>query len=150
MIITGSIVTIRQSATFSSSSVNTSGSSGSLPDLVASGSTGSYVTVPTSDDLYILWATNTAGTGSAVSASIDIDSMGKGQVITICLPVRNNVPNVHLQDPTATSSSSGITNAILGGLGETEAVGYRDWETDRKSTRLNSSHSRASRMPSSA
>ena len=28
--------------------------------------------------------------------------------------------------------------------------GYRDWETDQKSTRLNSSHSRASRMPSSA
>ena len=27
---------------------------------------------------------------------------------------------------------------------------YRDWETDRKSTRLNSSHSRASRMPSSS
>ena len=34
-----------------------------------------------------------------------------------------------------------------GGLLET---GYRDWKTDRKSTRLNSSHSRASRMPSSA
>ena len=30
------------------------------------------------------------------------------------------------------------------------AYAYRDWETDRKSTRLNSSHSRASRMPSSA
>ena len=29
-------------------------------------------------------------------------------------------------------------------------INYRDWETDRKSTRLNSSHSRASRMPSSA
>ena len=28
--------------------------------------------------------------------------------------------------------------------------GYRDWETDRKSTRLNSSHSAKSRMPSSA
>ena len=28
--------------------------------------------------------------------------------------------------------------------------GYRDWETDRKSTRLNSSHSGESRMPSSA
>ena len=27
---------------------------------------------------------------------------------------------------------------------------YRDWETDRKSTRLNSSHSAKSRMPSSA
>ena len=31
-----------------------------------------------------------------------------------------------------------------------QAWGYRDWETDRKSTRLNSSHSAKSRMPSSA
>ena len=30
------------------------------------------------------------------------------------------------------------------------ATKYRDWETDRKSTRLNSSHSAKSRMPSSA
>ena len=29
-------------------------------------------------------------------------------------------------------------------------TGYRDWETDRKSTRLNSSHLKLSRMPSSA
>ena len=29
-------------------------------------------------------------------------------------------------------------------------IHYRDWETDRKSTRLNSSHSGESRMPSSA
>ena len=28
--------------------------------------------------------------------------------------------------------------------------GYRDWETDRKSTRLNSSHITRTRMPSSA
>ena len=34
---------------------------------------------------------------------------------------------------------------------ESNYVGsYRDWETDRKSTRLNSSHSAKSRMPSSA
>ena len=31
-----------------------------------------------------------------------------------------------------------------------QATRYRDWETDRKSTRLNSSHSAKSRMPSSA
>ena len=31
-----------------------------------------------------------------------------------------------------------------------EIVRYRDWETDRKSTRLNSSHRSLSRMPSSA
>ena len=30
------------------------------------------------------------------------------------------------------------------------ALAYRDWETDRKSTRLNSSHITRSRMPSSA
>ena len=29
-------------------------------------------------------------------------------------------------------------------------ITYRDWETDRKSTRLNSSHEIPSRMPSSA
>ena len=31
-----------------------------------------------------------------------------------------------------------------------DALAYRDWETDRKSTRLNSSHLKLSRMPSSA
>ena len=35
-------------------------------------------------------------------------------------------------------------------LEDTWADFYRDWETDRKSTRLNSSHSAKSRMPSSA
>ena len=36
---------------------------------------------------------------------------------------------------------------IKGGL---QDKSYRDWETDRKSTRLNSSHRSLSRMPSSA
>ena len=35
-------------------------------------------------------------------------------------------------------------------LTEEQKLAYRDWETDRKSTRLNSSHSGESRMPSSA
>ena len=35
-------------------------------------------------------------------------------------------------------------------LSDTSLWRYRDWETDRKSTRLNSSHSGESRMPSSA
>ena len=35
-------------------------------------------------------------------------------------------------------------------LGEKYLCAYRDWETDRKSTRLNSSHRSLSRMPSSA
>ena len=36
------------------------------------------------------------------------------------------------------------------GAGAGAGGAYRDWETDRKSTRLNSSHSAKSRMPSSA
>ena len=41
---------------------------------------------------------------------------------------------------------------VMLGVGVIVFVGVidGDWETDRKSTRLNSSHSRASRMPSSA
>ena len=35
-------------------------------------------------------------------------------------------------------------------MSKAKGVFYRDWETDRKSTRLNSSHSAKSRMPSSA
>ena len=37
----------------------------------------------------------------------------------------------------------------LSGMGKRKGY-YRDWETDRKSTRLNSSHSGESRMPSAA
>ena len=37
-----------------------------------------------------------------------------------------------------------------GGVDVSDASIYRDWETDRKSTRLNSSHEIPSRMPSSA
>ena len=50
-------------------------------------------------------------------------------------------------DPFARNSDIGtITNDLDP---ETKAM-YRDWETDRKSTRLNSSHEIPSRMPSSA
>ena len=35
-------------------------------------------------------------------------------------------------------------------VGPHSLAAYRDWETDRKSTRLNSSHRSLSRMPSSA
>ena len=39
---------------------------------------------------------------------------------------------------------------VLDALIDIEYSEYRDWETDRKSTRLNSSHRSLSRMPSSA
>ena len=49
----------------------------------------------------------------------------------------------------------GKTVSVFDGIGSVmlsrkTLPAYRDWETDRKSTRLNSSHSAKSRMPSSA
>ena len=47
--------------------------------------------------------------------------------------------------------ASGAThNSKRVGRGQGSGKAYRDWETDRKSTRLNSSHITRSRMPSSA
>ena len=40
--------------------------------------------------------------------------------------------------------------AVGGEKNKEKNAPYRDWETDRKSTRLNSSHRSLSRMPSSA
>ena len=47
------------------------------------------------------------------------------------------------------AGSFGLTGTT-GLFSATARVAYRDWETDRKSTRLNSSHLKLSRMPSSA
>ena len=56
-------------------------------------------------------------------------------------------------DKNGVPSSTRVLSAIviLDVLGVwTGLFSYRDWETDRKSTRLNSSHEIPSRMPSSA
>ena len=53
------------------------------------------------------------------------------------------------------AKETNVINSLAGRVAglvvsQTAGGGYRDWETDRKSTRLNSSHSGESRMPSSA
>ena len=50
----------------------------------------------------------------------------------------------------STSATEIQGNEPLGTLAGKGYASYRDWETDRKSTRLNSSHRSLSRMPSSA
>ena len=57
------------------------------------------------------------------------------------------LPELHMEDLEAVSlEETSKYFQRLASVGES----YRDWETDRKSTRLNSSHSGESRMPSSA
>ena len=51
---------------------------------------------------------------------------------------------------TGTPIGAGNLSVVAGGYLEGAGAPYRDWETDRKSTRLNSSHITRSRMPSSA
>ena len=48
------------------------------------------------------------------------------------------------------SNTAGAVSSSIFLLFVRQKLHYRDWETDRKSTRLNSSHSAKSRMPSSA
>ena len=65
------------------------------------------------------------------------------QLKTVALDAFNSIK--------AAIGSTGI-GALVIALGTlvTQWDRYRDWETDRKSTRLNSSHRSLSRMPSSA
>ena len=69
----------------------------------------------------------------------------KGQ--SVSLPLGSSAPLVSNGSPLAfsTNASGGVTGRF-----ELADGAYRDWETDRKSTRLNSSHEIPSRMPSSA
>ena len=57
--------------------------------------------------------------------------------------------SVYLKDDVTEAQRNTLTDNLKN-ITNVKSVGYRDWETDRKSTRLNSSHSGESRMPSSA
>ena len=61
----------------------------------------------------------------------------------------SEVVNTNLQSGD-TRSEAVIAGKGVGSSQGSENFEYRDWETDRKSTRLNSSHITRSRMPSSA
>ena len=55
-----------------------------------------------------------------------------------------------LKDFVVSGGAADLVGDIAEGMKSFYTLVYRDWETDRKSTRLNSSHSAKSRMPSSA
>ena len=62
-----------------------------------------------------------------------------------------DIDNMNYQILRQAGASPEITEYVLSMIKRNRyGKGYRDWETDRKSTRLNSSHRSLSRMPSSA
>ena len=55
-----------------------------------------------------------------------------------------------IETDAAWSANAALTADARTVVASNRNASYRDWETDRKSTRLNSSHEIPSRMPSSA
>ena len=72
--------------------------------------------------------------------------VGVSQTYYSLVESRKRVPSMDFVERLAGIYGLPIAVLLWGSITE----GYRDWETDRKSTRLNSSHSAKSRMPSSA
>ena len=86
-----------------------------------------------------------SGNTITYTSTLSLSSGGftiNGKFIPITL-VAGFVNKPTIMSPTSGSNENLITTFYVNAR-------YRDWETDRKSTRLNSSHSAKSRMPSSA
>ena len=66
------------------------------------------------------------------------------------MSTRSNFRKLRLKTAASQASIYGVKNLGTPASNVTLGTAYRDWETDRKSTRLNSSHEIPSRMPSSA
>ena len=60
------------------------------------------------------------------------------------------IPDAHAEPNYDNDRFTWLGNLIFEEKPDVVVCLYRDWETDRKSTRLNSSHRSLSRMPSSA
>ena len=84
-----------------------------------------------------------SGGGGGVSAP-SVGSVGGGQEQQ--QPLTQRFVNINLSGSDNSMYSKGAVRDLITRINKE----YRDWETDRKSTRLNSSHITRSRMPSSA
>ena len=82
---------------------------------------------------------------------LDLDSILFNSDSNLDLDSTSPAQKALLQSKTQEPTPSEIMEKFLKDLHMQDQIEvYRDWETDRKSTRLNSSHSAKSRMPSSA
>ena len=73
----------------------------------------------------------------------------EGAIVQLTTKMEDLLTNIGQELVVIHNDTTFIANTTQSIKSSTSAV-YRDWETDRKSTRLNSSHSAKSRMPSSA
>ena len=93
--------------------------------------------------------------GSAVTSFLDgVPGGNAAAAAALVLGAGGGLGSAFLAAGATTEIGQGVVNDTANNLFGASLQGnylpYRDWETDRKSTRLNSSHSAKSRMPSSA
>ena len=105
---------------------------------------------------------NCDGQGNTTALSQWLSSNGGASASDICSGVSWTNDYSGLSDGCGATGTARVTFTATDSCGnntsttatftiiDTIAPRYRDWETDRKSTRLNSSHRSLSRMPSSA
>ena len=83
----------------------------------------------------------TGGMGYSITYNLEIPSVTEDEKI------QAEKQQIYMNTISAAAESGFDIGSTIKAI---QAPDYRDWETDRKSTRLNSSHSAKSRMPSSA
>ena len=97
-------------------------------------------------DTVIYQGTGVTRNAAAINSEIILGSMGDDTFTTD----EDHVVALFGQGGDDHLAGSRGGDTLSGGTGDDTICVYRDWETDRKSTRLNSSHEIPSRMPSSA
>ena len=105
---------------------------------------GSVFTTPTNFDAYEIPADVISASGIKVDCYGDIE---KAKPLFLNMLT---VPSTSWQAVSGYPNVYKFTKRLGANRVGSTSICYRDWETDRKSTRLNSSHSGESRMPSSA
>ena len=91
-------------------------------------------------------------TGKVTSVKIEYISLGEKRrqpKLVLSVDTGNDKKPFDISEAFVTNTSGEIECRGCW-VNTTKEWTYRDWETDRKSTRLNSSHEFVSRMPSSA
>ena len=125
-------------------------------NILGNGSTATSNRDTNNNHFYLSVNPNASTTNVATFSTLHFMNYANTSVFKTYL-LRNNSPDAATSPGVEASvglyrSTNAISSIVLTASGSNIVSGqtYRDWETDRKSTRLNSSHSRASRMPSSA
>ena len=142
----------QSNATFFSSNVTASGTVSLAANQIGNNGTGYKVSATSvADDDSLTITVTGIPVGRLDGGTVTESFLGGSAAVTYSTNYYTTVSAISLDKVPAGSLSIGFGgNLALPRARVKSLYLYRDWETDRKTTRLNSSHSAKSRMPSSA